>query len=149
MTQEVTTKATFPSVEWFKAIADIVNGDTGFRHLGTCDSIVGLKVPEKQKYFLLTFEAFEVSDVREVSESDAESSDFWFEMPYARWEEMLRNIKENGKADLSYTLNTMDLEDPEGLARSHDGYKRDAFYRFNQTFQYFFDSSAKIDTTFE
>jgi len=39
-------------------------------------------------------------------------------------------------------------EIPEGLARSNDGYRRDAFYRFNQTFQYFFDISAKIDTTF-
>ncbi|MCH6556124.1 MAG: hypothetical protein IH797_05925, partial [Chloroflexi bacterium] len=38
--------------------------------------------------------------------------------------------------------------DPEGFARSNDGYRRDAFYRFNQSFQHFFDSSAKIDTKF-
>jgi hypothetical protein len=64
------------------------------------------------------------------------------------WKEMLQNIKEHGKADLDNTLNTIDLKDPEGLARSHDGYRRDAFYRFNQSFQYFFDVSAKIDTQF-
>ncbi len=69
-------------------------------------------------------------------------------MPYERWQEMLKNIKDNGKADLHHTLNTIDLEDPEGFARSHDGYRRDAFYRFNQSFQHFFDSSAKIDTDF-
>ena len=52
---------------------------------------------------------------------------------------MIENIKENGRADLHHTLNTIDLEDPEGFARSNDGYRRDAFYRFNQTYQYLFD----------
>ena len=61
---------------------------------------------------------------------------------------MIENIKANGKADLHHTLNTIDIEIPEGFARSNDGYRRDAFYRFNQSFQYFFDASAKIDTTF-
>ncbi len=149
MTQEVTTKATFPSVDWFNAIRAIVNNDEGYRRIGTCDALVGVKVPDLQKYYLLTFEAFEVADVREASEADVDSTDFWFEMPYVRWKEMIQNIKANGKADLHHTLNTIDLEDPEGLARSRDGYKRDAFYRFNQTFQYFFDASAKIDTVFQ
>ena len=50
--------------------------------------------------------------------------------------------KKNGKADLSHTLNTLDLSMPEGLARSHDGYRRDAFYRFNQSIQDFFNASG-------
>ena len=29
-----------------------------------------------------------------------------------------------------------------------DQYRQDFFYRFNQTFQYFFDASARIDTEF-
>src|SRR3990172_10993007 len=149
MTQQVTTKATFPSIEWFNAIRQLVNGDEGFRRIGTCDAEVGIKVPDLKKYYKLTFEAFEVADVSEVSETEAESGDFWLEMSYANWKEMIQNIKENGRADLHHTLNTIDLEEPEGLARSHDGYRRDAFYRFNQTFQYFFDSTAKIDTTFQ
>ncbi len=148
MTQEVTTKAAFPSVQWFNAIRDIVNSDAGYRHIGTCDAAVGIKIPDLQKCYLLTFEAFEVADVREASEAELDNTDFWLEAPYARWKEMLQNIKANGKADLHHTLNTLDLEDPEGFARSRDGYKRDAFYRFNQTFQYFFDISAKIDTSF-
>ncbi len=37
---------------------------------------------------------------------------------------------------------------PEGFARSHDGYRRDAFYRFNQSIQDFFNASSKIDTQF-
>src|SRR3990172_382089 len=149
MTQQVTTKAKFPSVEWFNAIRNIVNNDEGYRRIGTCDTLVGVKIPDLQKYYLLTFEAFEVADIREASEADVEGTDFWFEMPYERWKEMIQNIKANGKADPPPTLNPIDLEDPEGFARSRDGYKRDAFYRFNQTFQYFFDVSAKIETTFQ
>ncbi len=148
MTQDVKVKATFPSVEWFNAIKDLINIDPAYKHFGTCDSTVGLKIPELEKYFLLTFEAFEITDIREVSDRDAENTDFWMEMSYARWKEMIQNIKDNGKADLHHTLNTIDLEEPEGLARSNDGYRRDAFYRFNQSYQQYFDTSAKIDTTF-
>ena len=149
MTQEATKiKATFPSVDWFNAIKSIVNQDEGYKRIGTCDSEVGVKIPDLQKYYKIIFEAFEVADIRETDEADAENGDFWLEMPYGRWKEMIENIKANGKADLHHTLNTLDMEDPDGLARSHDGYRRDAFYRFNQTFQYFFDASARIDTSF-
>ena len=149
MTQEATKiKATFPSVDWFNAIKSIVNQDEGYKRIGTCDSEVGVKIPDLQKYYKITFEAFEVADIRENDEADAENADFWLEMPYARWKEMIENIKANGKADLHHTLNTIDMEDPDGLARSNDGYRRDAFYRFNQTFQYFFDASVRIETSF-
>ena len=149
MTQEATiTKSTFPSVEWFESIARMVNDDEGYKRIGTADAEVGVKVPDLEKYYKLTFEAFEVAEIRETDETTAENTDFWLEMPYARWKDMIQNIKDNGKADLHHTLNTIDLEDPEGLARSHDGYRRDLFYRFNQTFQYFFDASARIETTF-
>lgn len=149
MTQEATrTKATFPSVDWFNALKELVNEDEGYKKLGTCDSQVGVKIPDLPKYYKLTFEAFEVGSIAEVDEREAEDSDFWLEMPYAKWKELIENIKANGKADLHHTLNTIDLEDPDGFARSNDGYRRDAFYRFNQTFQYFFDASARIDTTF-
>jgi hypothetical protein len=145
---EVTTKATFPSVEWFNAVMEIVNHDDGYKHHGTCDASVGIKVPDIQKYFVLTFEAFEVADVKEVDETAAEDTDFWIEQSYLKWKEMLENIRQNGKADLHHTLNTLDIEDPDGLARSHDGYRRDLFYRFNQSFQHFFDVSSQIETSF-
>ncbi len=61
---------------------------------------------------------------------------------------MLENIKQNGAADLQHTLNTIDLNTPGSFARSFDGYRLDAFHRFNQSLQHFFDSSAKIDTQF-
>lgn len=137
---------TFPSVEWFNAIKDIVNADPAFRQLGTVDAVIGIKV--EHKIYELTFEAFECTAVREAGEHDLRDMDFWLEQSYDQWKDMLTNIKEHGAADLSHTLNTIDLNIPEGFARSHDGYRRDAFYRFNQSIQDFFNASSKLDTQF-
>jgi hypothetical protein len=136
----------FPSVEWFSAIKDLVNADPKFRELGTVDTTMGIKVGSK--IFKITFEAFECADVREVAESDLRDMDFYLDQSYDGWKEMIENIKQHGAADLSHTLNTIDLTNPDGFAQAHDGYRRDAFYRFNQSIQDFFDASAKIDTKF-
>jgi len=61
---------------------------------------------------------------------------------------MLESIRENGTAGLQYTLNTIDLSTRDGFARSFDGYRLDAFHRFNQSLQHFFDASSKVDTQF-
>ena len=83
----------FPSVDWFNAIKDIVNKDPDFRALGTVDSVMGVKVGNK--IFELTFDAFECVNVREASENDLRDMDFWLEQPYDKWVEMLENIKKN------------------------------------------------------
>lgn len=137
---------TFPSIEWFNAIRDIVNNDEAFRQLGNVDAKVGIKVGDQ--LFAVDFEAFECLGAREIEESDLRDLDFWLEQSPEEWKEMLDIIKENGSADLQHTLNTLDLNQPEGFARSYDGYRRDTFYRFNQSLQHFFDASSKIDTEF-
>src|SRR3989337_4161972 len=104
MAQETRVKATFPSLEWLQALRDVINADEVYKRIGTCDAGVGLKVPDCQKFFLLTFEAFEVLNVKEVSESEAEDSDFWLELTLDRWQELLQNIKPNGNTDLPTNL---------------------------------------------
>ncbi len=136
----------FPSVEWFNALKDRVNADESFRRLGTIDMAMGVKVGDR--IYQVTFEAFECADVREIAAADLRDVDFWLELPYDGWREMLENIRSNGEADLHHTLNTIDLEQADGFARSYDGYRRDAFYRFNQSLQDFFNASAKVDTAF-
>ena len=137
---------TFPSIEWFDAVRQQVNSDEQFRHLGTVDAEVGVRAGEQ--IYQITFEAFECAGVKEIEESDLRDVDFWLEQSPEEWQEMLEVIKKEGSADLQHTLNTIDLNLPEGLARSYDGYRRDAFYRFNQSLQHFFDSSSKIETEF-
>jgi hypothetical protein len=136
----------FPSIEWFNTIKDIVNKDEEFRRLGNVDARVGIKAGDH--LYELTFEAFECVGAKEINENTLRDLDFWLEQSPDEWREMLQNIKSHGSADLQYTLNTIDLNRSDGFAKSYDGYRRDAFYRFNQSLQHFFDSSAKIETEF-
>ena len=139
----------FPSVEWFKALQGMVNADPDFRRLGSIDVTMGVKVGPR--VFIITFEAFECSDVREGTEYDLIDLDFFLEMSEADWQDLMRNTKENGGADLSHTLNTLDLMAQDGISKNATGdqLRADLFFRVNQSLQHFFDSSAKLDTVFE
>ena len=139
----------FPSVEWFQALQEMVNADPDFRRLGSIDISMGVKVGSR--VFIITFEAFECSDVREGTEYDLIDLDFFLEMSEAEWQDLMRNTKENGGADLSHTLNTLDLMAQDGISKNATGdqFRADLFFRVNQSLQHFFDSSAKLDTVFE
>ena len=139
----------FPTVEWFQALQELVNADPDFRRLGSIDTSMGVKVGPK--IFIITFEAFECSKVREGTEYDLIEVDFFLEMSEADWQDLIRNTKENGGADLKHTLNTLDLTSQDGLSKNATGdqLRADLFFRVNQSLQHFFDSSAKLDTVFE
>jgi hypothetical protein len=135
--------AKFPSVKWFEAIQDVVNADDRLRKLGTCDAIMGVKVEDKA--FEITFEAFDITGVREVSEADLVKTDFYLDASAKDWQVMLENIKKNGGTpDRQYTLNTIDFLSAEGFAKSDDQSKKDSFHRYGQTFQLFFNASAEV-----
>ena len=142
--------ASFPSVEWFDDVRDIFNNEESFRGGGggQCNCVAGIKVGKQ--VFVLTFEGFECTDARKASLRDLDEVDFFMDMAASEWRAMLENIRKNGHADLGYTLNTLDLDRTEGLATSMHGdqYREDLFFRYNQTFQYFFDASARIKTEF-
>lgn len=141
----------FPSVEWFEQVREVFNGDESYQEAGggMCDATMGIKVAGSS--YIVVFEGEECSEVREVPELDLAEADFYLEMASDEWVEMIRNIKDNDGADLDHTLNTLDMDRLEGLALTMNGdqYRQDFFYRFNQTFQYFFDASARIDTEFK
>ena len=71
-------------------------------------------------------------------------------MTEEKWNDLIRNTKQNGGADLSHTLNTLDLMAEDGLSQNATGdqFRADIFFRVNQSLQHFFDSSAKLDTLF-
>jgi hypothetical protein len=101
-----------------------------------------------ERLFELDFEAFELKNVAEIDAHRAEQLDFVLVQPPEAWQEMLKDIKENGRATHDYTLNSLDLRSAEEFARGKDYHRRDLFYRFNQTFQDYFDLSAKMETSF-
>ena len=136
----------FPSIDWFKTVGELLNKSDSFKRLGTCDSEMGVQVGDR--YFQVDFEAFEVTTVREIDAATAAELDFTLVQSPEDWKLMLQNIKANGRAENEYTLNSLDLRSEAELAKGKDYHRRDNFYRFNQTFQDYFDMSAKMETTF-
>ena len=137
----------FPSVDWFEALRDRVLDDPAWRAFGMMDCAMGVNVGERT--IKVVFDGFDIPEIADVSEALAEADlDFTLVMTEARWREMIENIQSNGHADLHHTLNTIDLESPEELAKGEDYNRRDLFYRFNQTLQDFFDASSSLETTF-
>lgn len=137
----------FPSVEWFEELRNTVQDDPHWRDFGMMDCAMGVNVGETT--IKLVFDGFEIPEIADISGSAAdEDLDFTLVMPEDRWREMIENIQSNGHADLHHTLNTIDLESPEELAKGEDYNRRDLFYRFNQTLQDFFDASSSVETTF-
>ncbi len=141
----------FPSLEWFEAVRQVFNSEDEYQTAGggSCDAIVGLKIGDE--IYVLVFEGFECSSAREADEDDLYEADFYLEMTPDEWREMLENIAYNGAADLHHSLNSLDLnKSPDSIAHSlnEDGYRLDFFFRYNQTFQYFFDASSRIQTRF-
>ncbi len=136
----------FPSVEWFQAVREVATNDDRLRKLGTCDAVMGIQVVDEA--FELTFEAFDLVNVRGIPASELVNADFYLGASFETWREMLDNIKEHGKADLQHTLNTIDYLEPGGFAKSEDQSRKDLFYRYLRTFQQFFDASAEVETEF-
>lgn len=142
--------AVFPSVEWFDEVRHVFNANEEFHGAGggACDTTFGVKVGDR--IFQLVMEGLECTSASEISEGELPNLDFYLEMDPDEWETMIENIKENDGADLDWTLNTLDLDRDERIAKSATGdqYREDLFFRYNQTLQFFFDASARIDTEF-
>src|SRR3712207_2916110 len=116
-------RAEFPSTEWLQAVADLAMTDERYRKYGRVDALVGIMVGERM--FALTFDVFEIRDIREIRFDELRDLDFYMEMEPERWQAMLESITSNGGAGLEYTLNTLDLKLPDGLAKNAmgDGYR--------------------------
>jgi hypothetical protein len=138
----------FPSTEWLQAVAGLSMQDERYRKFGRVDALVGIKVGDLM--FRLTFDVFDIDDIREIAFDDLRDLDFYLDMEPERWQAMLESIRDNGQAGLEYTLNTLDLKLPDGLAINAmgDGYRMDKFFRFNESLQRFFDLSSQVETTF-
>lgn len=141
----------FPSVEWMNAVREVFNTTDSYRGAGggQCDCTVGLKVDDE--VFIVEFEGFGCTSIQTGTESELGDVDFYIQMPKYQWQDMLENISSNGHAIGEYTLNTIDLDNEEGIAHSkhEDQYRQDLFVRYNQTLQFFFDASHRVETTFE
>jgi hypothetical protein len=138
----------FPSTEWLQTVANLAMEDERYRKYGRVDALVGIKVGEQM--FRLTFDVFDIRDIREITFDELRDLDFYLEMEPERWRAMIESVKAEGHAGLDHTLNSLDLKLPDGLAINAmgDGYRMDKFFRFNESLQRYFDLSSAIETTF-
>ena len=138
----------FPSVAWFEAVRDVYNSDDAYRGAGGgfCNCTFGVKAGADVT--IVTMEGEECVGAATSNDAGLEDVDFFLEMAPDEWRDMLADIAENGHATLDYTLNTLDLDREDGLATSKHGdqYREDLFFRYNQTLQFLFDASARIET---
>ena len=120
------------------------------RGAGQADTRMGIKVGGD--VFVVTFDADTVSDAEKIDPSHLAEVDFYLDQSPDEWKVMLGNIKEHGRAEGLLTLNSLDAISETGFAKSEADYKdgdaRDAFHRFNQTLQDYFDTSSQLDTVF-
>ena len=140
----------FPSVEWFRQVRDVYNGDSSLHSGGggACHTTSGFRVDGEN--YLIVFEGLTCGDIRSATDAEMQDCDFVIEMPFEIWKAMVKSIQDNGRADLNYTLNSIDLQQEQSIATSpiDDQYRQDLFYRYNQNFQDFFNASARVPTTF-
>lgn len=140
----------FATVEYFQALQAQADRDPDtFRRLGFCDSTVRVAVESAvPKSFVLTFNDYGCGDVEEVDPAVDVDVDFSLCATAEVWREMIENIREHGQADLQHTLNYLQLP---GIIRleADDQQRADLFYRFNQTYQAFFDQAAEVEVEFD
>lgn len=140
--------ARFPSVEWFVQVADVFRADQErARRLGYVEANVGLLVEDgaTTKGFVLEYAGYGPRAVREVKDPVAET-DFTIAGPLAAWRDMLQNIAANGEPDLAHTLNRLTMAGTPLRLESGGQLEADLFFRFNQSFQAFFNASAGVPT---
>ena len=141
----------FPSVEWFEAVSQrVAEGKERFKVLGYVDANVGIKVDangQGSSGYILEFADYGVSGVTEVDDPGL-IADFVIEGSLDAWADMLTNIRENGEADLEHTLNRLTMAGVPLKLVAKDQLQEDLFYRFNQSFQQFFNQAATVPTEF-
>ncbi len=143
----------FPSQAWFECMAEQMRGDEPrFRALGPVDCAMIVNVDlegGRSTLHEVIFRGFGVHSVRELDRLEqAPDSHFVIAGPLEAWRDMLDNIHARNGADLEHTLNTLTLADDPLRVSGPDQLETDAFYRYNETLQRFFDGAARVETSY-
>ncbi len=144
----MTNSASFPSVQWFEALAQQMSENReAFLSAGPldCTMVVGVGGGDSPQLVEVVFEGYSVTSIRALDRlDDAKPDHFVIEATLAVWQEMLDNIKVNGTPDLEHTLNFLTFPDVPMLVSGPDQLQTDAFYRYNESLQRFFNGAAAI-----
>ncbi len=148
----MTETTLFPSTQWFQALAQrMANDEAGYRELGPleCTMVVKVDAETGTHLYEVVFEGFKARSVRKLaSMADAGPEHFVIEASLPIWREMIENIHANGGPDLTHTLNYLTFPDDPMRVSGPDQLEVDAFYRYNQSLQRFFNGAAEVPTAF-
>jgi hypothetical protein len=125
-----------PKLDWLDAARVQLNDDPAFRKLGSTDLSLGLSIGDERR--LVVFEAFEITEIREIRPADLRDADILIEMSPRDWNAYLRK-RGKGKGP---TLLTLDLDD--GVVSAADPLAQLKLARYNRTVQMFLDTGAAL-----
>ncbi|MDI3315215.1 MAG: hypothetical protein QJR12_13365 [Mycobacterium sp.] len=147
----MSTSTGLPTVEWLTRLAEINKADlTEFRKLGEIDCRLAIDIidggPDGSALIVqITFDGFDVSEIKEISQDELESMDFVMETDRDSWLGMVDNIRTGGgRPDLDHTLNALSIASTPIRVWSSDPLGRDMFFRYNQSLQHFINNSARL-----
>ena len=143
----------FPTGRWFEALAEAMRAEReAYKGLGSIDCAMVVKVlleGGRERLVEVVFEGFGARSVRELASlEEAAPSYFVIEGSLATWREMIENIRAHGEPDLRHTLNYLTLPDDPMRVSGPDQLSVDAFYRFNESLQRFFNASSRLPTAY-
>ena len=147
---------TFPSVEWFQALARSMRAHCQkYEKLGTIDVtlVPTITFPDGHvERYALAFDTYECVAVKRIeSTAEISGSRVIIEGSYAAWREMVASIREHGGADGEHTLNYLTLPDwPLRVSSDTEQGQLDVdrFYRYQESLQEFFNEAAAVPTEF-
>ena len=124
------------NLDWLSAAQEALNGDFAYRKLGSTDVTLGLSIGDQAR--LVTFEAFEIASIIEVSAMDLRDADIVLEMSAKDWNAYMRQ-RAKGKGP---SLLTLDLDARVITGRSP--LDRLKLERYNRSLQAFIDKGAEL-----
>ena len=146
------TKRLFPSTKWFEALAGrMAQDEAAYRALGSidCTMVVRVDAPDGPDLYEIAFEGFGVRSVRRLARiEDAAPEHFVLEASLGTWREMVDNIRAHAGPDLTHTLNYLTFPDDPMRVTGPDQLEVDAFYRYNESLQRFFNGAAAVPTVY-
>jgi hypothetical protein len=142
----------FPSTLWFEMLAHRMRQDeASYRVLGPieCTMVVKVDAARGSDLYEIVFEGFDVRSVRRLARLEEAAPDhFVLEASLETWRDMIENIRANAGPDLMHTLNYLTFPDVPMRVTGPDQLEIDAFYRYNQSLQRFFNGAAAIPTAY-
>ncbi len=137
----------FPSEAWIDALAEVMQKNRAlYEPLGATDCTMVIQYDDTEKTNLIEvkFKSYEVESVRCLdSVSDADPDHFTITATQDIWREMIGNIISNGSPDLEHTLNFLTFPDDPMVVDGPDQLQIDAFFRYNQSLQLFFNGASE------